>query len=73
MTRTRSRRLAGRNPYRFTVTGNSFNDCEDADIRIRSGEIRVVATNALRNNGTHFDIDATFTDGTERDLNVTRD
>lgn len=60
-------------PYSFTVTGNSFNDCEDAAIRVRSGEAGVIATNTLRNNGTHFDIDEEFTDNIEQGLNVTRD
>lgn len=60
-------------PYSFTVTGNSFNDCEDAGIRVRSGEAGVIATNTLRNNGTHFDIDDEFTDNIEQGLNVTRD
>lgn len=60
-------------PYSFTVTGNSFNDCEDAGIRIRSGEAGVVATNTLRNNGTHIDVADEFTDNIQRGLNVTRD
>jgi hypothetical protein len=60
-------------PYSFTVTGNSFNDCSDAGIRVRSGETGVVATNTLRNNGTHIDIDDEFTENIEQSLNVTRD
>lgn len=60
-------------PYNFTVTGNAFNDCADAGVRIRSGEAGVIATNTLRNSGAGIEIDEEFTADIERGLNVTRD
>jgi hypothetical protein len=59
-------------PYSFTVTGNAINDCQEAGVRVRSGEDAVIATNTLRNNGTAIDVDDEFTENIERGLNVTR-
>jgi len=59
-------------PYSFTVTGNSFGGCEDAGIRVRSGESAVIATNTVRDAGTDIDIATEFTEGIQVGLNATR-
>lgn len=59
-------------PYSFTLTGNSFNDC-DVGIRLRSADAAVVATNTLRNNSTHFDVQTATTSNVKRGLNSTRE
>ena len=58
-------------PYSFTVTGNAINECDDAGIRVRSGEAAVIATNTLRDDGTAIDIDD-VSENIEQGLNVTR-
>ena len=60
-------------PYSFSVTGNAINDCEEAGVRVRSGEASVIATNTLRDNGTQIDTDEEFVENIEQGLNVTRD
>jgi len=59
-------------PYSFTVTGNSFNDC-DVGVRLRSADAAVVATNTLRNNEAHFDVQTATTSNVKRGLNTTRE
>ncbi|WP_136715089.1 right-handed parallel beta-helix repeat-containing protein [Halorientalis salina] len=75
-------------PYSFSVTGNTISACRNAGIRIRSGEDAVLATNTLRRNGTdpesadlvngsgdeaaNIDVNAEYTAGIQRDLNVVR-
>lgn len=60
-------------PYSFSVTGNSIDCCDQAGVRIRSGDSAVVATNTLRANGVAIDVDEEYTEGLEVGLNAVRE
>lgn len=59
-------------PYSFTVNGNAINGCEEAGIRVRSGDSCVLATNTLRDNATALDVVEEYTRDVQRGLNATR-
>lgn len=58
-------------PFGFSVTGNTVSET-GTGISVRSGADGVVATNTLRDNGTHVEEDDEYTTDIERGLNVTR-
>ncbi|AUV81907.1 right-handed parallel beta-helix repeat-containing protein [Salinigranum rubrum] len=58
-------------PFGFSVTGNTVSET-GTGILVRSGADGVVATNTLRDNGTHVEEDDDYTTDIERGLNVTR-